>query len=487
MKRESVLGIRYSVFCFIILLSALSSFAQKKFDVQDSSKAERNMYGDLLNDDRQYNKIYPAWKPAVELIAINNTTWLVDRYLINADYARIDEKTWKSNITGHWVWDDDRFGINFIGHPYSGTMYYNAARSMGYDYWHSFPFAVGGSLMWEYFGENTKPAYNDIINTPVNGVFFGEILYRLSSTILDDRTRGAERTWREVAAAIVDPVRGVNRLIQGKTRRVTHQEVYQKEPVNLTLWGGVHNQREGSKSFSGITKPIFSFQFDYGNPFETRKRKPFDVFRLRTGLRFGDGRKILDQATGYGILFGKNIKHDKPSTLIGGFQYYDYYDNNSFELAAIGLGFGVLSRFDIKAVKESNFFLGLHLAVVPLAGTSQSPDKASQVRDYNFGNGLSGKLEATLNVWNRVTGRIVASYYYIHQNVHGIGNSFIGVLQPNISVRLFDSVHFGFEESLYLNDRYFRTGLDTQHINNKEEKIYIQFYIEDKQRSGKYH
>jgi hypothetical protein len=41
--------------------------------------------------------------------------------------------------------------------------------------------------MWEYFGENTRPSFNDVINTPVNGAFFGEILYRLSSNILDDR------------------------------------------------------------------------------------------------------------------------------------------------------------------------------------------------------------------------------------------------------------------------------------------------------------
>ncbi|MBU4308132.1 MAG: DUF3943 domain-containing protein, partial [Acidobacteria bacterium] len=45
-----------------------------------------------------------------------------------------------------------------------------------------------GSLLWEYFGETTRPAYNDIINTTFSGALFGEILYRLSSNILDDRT-----------------------------------------------------------------------------------------------------------------------------------------------------------------------------------------------------------------------------------------------------------------------------------------------------------
>src|SRR5438552_3811868 len=108
---------------FILLLSCYSSYAQEKFSVQDSAKASRNMYGDLLNDDAVYNKTSPAWKPFIEVIAVNNATWLVDRYLFNEPYSRITSDSWESNVHGHWEWDNDRFGINFIGHPYSGTMY----------------------------------------------------------------------------------------------------------------------------------------------------------------------------------------------------------------------------------------------------------------------------------------------------------------------------------------------------------------------------
>src|SRR5205085_12555007 len=132
-----------------------------------------------------------------------------------------------------FVWDDDRFGINFIGHPHSGNYYFNIARSNGYSFWTSFPFAVGGSLMWELFGENTEASRNDIINTPISGAFLGEILYRLSSNILDDRTRGRERFFRELIAGLLNPPRGLNRLTQGKMFRVTPGEVYQKEPLNI--------------------------------------------------------------------------------------------------------------------------------------------------------------------------------------------------------------------------------------------------------------
>src|SRR5205809_30936 len=72
---------------------------KENYSTKDSAREGRNMYGDLLNDDWKYNKIYPAWKPALEVIGINDATWALDRYLMNADYARIDKETWKNNIT----------------------------------------------------------------------------------------------------------------------------------------------------------------------------------------------------------------------------------------------------------------------------------------------------------------------------------------------------------------------------------------------------
>jgi len=126
----------------------------------------QNKYGDLLEDDTAYNKRYHFWIPVSEVLGTLSLTVAVDRYLLNADYARIGPATWKYNIEKEWEWDTDRFGVNFIGHPYSGTLSFNAARSNGYNFYHSFAFAVGGSLLWEYFGENTRPSYNDIIYTP---------------------------------------------------------------------------------------------------------------------------------------------------------------------------------------------------------------------------------------------------------------------------------------------------------------------------------
>ena len=454
----------------------------------------QNRYGDLLNDDPLYNKKYPIWKPALGVLGANLFVLAVDRYIFKYDFStQVGISSWSHNINTGWEWDTDRFGINFIGHPYSGTLSFNAARSNGYNYWQSVPFAIGGSLLWEYFGENTLPSYNDVINTPINGAFLGEILYRLSSNILDDRSRGGQRFFRELTAGLINPVRGVNRLLQGKSFRKTNIEVYQKEPLNVTLFGGMHivNASPGDVNISpseGITNPMLNLQLDYGNPFENRPRKPFDFFKLRVDLNFGAGRKILDNVTGYGILTGKNYqtKSGNRGLLVGAFQYYDYWDNKTFELGAIGFGGGLITKVLVDKVSKSNLYTSLHLAAVPFAGSSRQfgPD-TTQVRDYDYGGGLEGKFESTINMGKRATATMVGYYYWIHNYVGIQENNFIGILRPRVTISIIKSLSIGYEHFIYLNDRYINS-LSPSHLQRTEEKIFLLFYIEDNQRRGHY-
>ncbi|MDP1622663.1 MAG: DUF3943 domain-containing protein [Bacteroidales bacterium] len=446
----------------------------------------QNKYGNLLDDDPEYNKRYPLWIPALETFSAVTLTWAFDRFILNADYARIGLNSWNTNLTQGWEWDTDRFGVNFIGHPYSGTLSYNAGRANGYNYYQSFCFAVGGSLLWEYFGENSRPSYNDIIYTPINGSFIGEILYRLSSNILDDRTRGGNRVFREIAAGLIDPMRGFNRLIQGKSFRRTNKEVYEKEPTNITLYAGLRTINDvpysafGKGTFSGM----INAQFDYGNPFELRKRKPFDFFKFRVAMNFGVGRKYLDNILGYGILFGKNQQLGKLALLIGGFQYMDYWDNKKFELGTIGFGAGVISKLPL--TKTSNLYSSIHLGLVPFGGNSTKfVIDTTQVRDYNFVGGLETKFETTANLGKYATATLRYYFYWMRSYVGTTGSNFIHILQPRVTVRLYKSLSIGCEAQLYYNDLYQR-GLPAGHSIQTEQKVFLLLYLEDSQRRGKY-
>lgn len=452
---------------------------------QRADSLPRNKYGDLLNDDKRFNPRYPVWKPAVEVVGINGFIWTIDRFVLNANYSHISAATWGYNIHKGWEWDADRFGINFIGHPYSGTLYFNAARSQGYTYLESIPFAIEGSVMWEYFGENTRPSLNDVINTPVNGEFLGEMFYRLSSNVLDDRTYGSNRFFRELVAGIIDPTREFNRLLQGKAFRHTKTEVYQKEPLNVTLSIGVHKINEDNKTFfgKGPTNLLVNAQFDYGDPFEDIHRKPFDLFRFKTEFSFGVGRKILDNVLGYGSLLTGNTQSGKLSILYGAFQYYDYWDNKTFELGAIGFGGGVVTKYAIS--KTFNLFTNLHVSGIPLAGNSTryGPD-TSQVRDYTYNDGMEAKFETTLNIGKYVDAGLSFYYYILHTFVGPPGNNYVGIIRPRISVKLYDGLSLGFEHFQYYDDRFLK-NYPAIYSNRTEQKIFLTWFFEDPRLRGK--
>src|SRR5262249_8744648 len=154
-------------------------------------------YNDLPRDDPGYNPRYSILVPIFEVPATNGLIWSFDRYVAQEPFSHISADTVHNNFKNGWAWDTDDFPTNFSLHPYSGSAYFNTARSNGYGFYESAPFVLGGSLMWEMFMEKTKPSYNDLINTTASGIFLGEVLYRLSSSFLDDRTTGGQRVFRE--------------------------------------------------------------------------------------------------------------------------------------------------------------------------------------------------------------------------------------------------------------------------------------------------
>lgn len=445
-----------------------------------------NKYGDLLNDDPLYNPRSAWWKPAVRVLASDVFNWAVARYAFKYDWAKVTPTDWKNHFKYGGEWDTDGFGINFIGHPHTGSYYYNVARSNGYSYWASLPYAIEGSAIWEYFGENSKPSYNDLINTPISGAFLGEIFYRLSSNVLDDRTRGAGRVFREILAGIINPTRSFNRLTSGKMFRVTNKEVYQKEPLNITLSSGAHvvNDKIGkdNKFATGSTKAIANIQLDYGDPFEGVRRKPFDVFRLRVELSDYSDQDFLDHINGYALLAGKSLKKER---LLGGiFQHYDYWRNSIFQVASLGFGGGLISR--IPVAKYSNIYSTIHLAFVPLAGnnTQYGPD-TSAFRHYNFGGGFEAKVEETFNLNKWATIGFTGFYYFIHTYDGIPGNSLVGIFRPSLTLRLFKNLYIGMEHHIYHNDRYLKK--DRVHITRTEQRLFLQLFFENKNRYGRYH
>jgi len=434
----------------------------------------------LRDDDPEYNKKSPLWAVALRVVSTNVFVWAVDRFVFGYSFSHIGPKSWKNNLRMGWEWDKDRLGMNFFFHPLSGGSFFNSARANGYRYFESVPFVALGSLIWEYFGETTRPAYNDMINTTVSGAFFGEVLYRLTSNILDDRTTGAERFFREFAASILSPGRAFGRLLQGKLTRVTPKEVYQKEPINSTLATGAHWFNKGTNFGTGSISAITAIHLDYGDPFEIRPRKPFDFFNLRLDLSYGKnvGKKYLASVTGYGLLFGKTIHSGNLEMLIGAFQHYNYWDSRIFEVGALGFGGGIIAKWQL--FKNSNLQSTFYFGFVPL-GASNSPrialvEAGVPGRNYDYSGGGEAKFESTLNLAKM--GQVTAIYYLylLHTYIGPAGNNIIGIFRPRIAVKLFSNLSLGFEYLYYHKDNYLRDFPDI-HKRSSEQRIYLMVYF----------
>jgi hypothetical protein len=436
-----------------------------------------NMYGDLLNDNPEYNPKSSIGMVALRVSIANLSTNLIDHYGFTYDFSRVGFNSWSHNIKTGWEWDSDRFAMNNFFHPFSGGMFFNGARANGYSFFESVPFAMLGSLEWEYFGETTLPSYNDFINTPINGSFLGEIFYRLGSNILDDQTSGANRFIREFAVAVMTPTRFFSRLLTGKVWRTTTEEVYQKEPLNITMQAGWHRINEGTNIQLASNSLNMNLNLDYGNPFEKRSRKPYDYYRVKADIDFGVGRKMIDNVIGFGLLTGKNLQVGNTEVLAGIFQHMSYFDNKSFELATIGFGTGAITKLMI--TKATSLYTDLHVNLVPFGSLSgRFVTDTSEFRDYNYGGGAEMKFESTINIGGWVGLTFAGYYWWFHTYVGTKGNSYIAIIKPRITVKLYKGVSIGAEQLIYYADRY-PSGLGSVHDVRTEQKVFFQIAIEE--------
>ena len=112
-----------------------------------------------LNIHDDHNEKHP-WIAALQATGINLLVHGFDRFVMNEEFAKVNMHTIHKNFQKGFVWDNDQFSTNLFAHPYHGNLYYNAARSNGLSFWESAPYALGGSLMWEFCGEIEPPAIN---------------------------------------------------------------------------------------------------------------------------------------------------------------------------------------------------------------------------------------------------------------------------------------------------------------------------------------
>lgn len=117
-----------------------------------------------------------------------------------------DFDKWRNNVSRP-VWDEDRWWINYILHPYWGGTYYIRARERGLDRMQSFFYSVLLSTLFEYGAEALAEPVSaqDLVVTPVAGALLGEYLF----TPLQQRIRAKQGAldWSDKALLFaIDPL-----------------------------------------------------------------------------------------------------------------------------------------------------------------------------------------------------------------------------------------------------------------------------------------
>ncbi len=449
---------KMSLIFLLFIFLASSSMASGESNPVDWNKGQVSATQDTFIIKQQTNKNFT--RTALEVIGLNVGVWSYNYFLREGDGVgfRIGFNSWKENLTNGFEWDDNNFSTNQIGHPYQGHLYYMAARSSGYSFWESVPFAFAGSYGWEFFSETHHPAMNDWITTSLGGVALGEMINRLALTVRDNEARGSTRTWREIGGFVIDPVGGFNRMLDGDMTRVHPNEPGRfPNKYRSEMDAGIRTVGEGYIGDTDTTRAFLSFAFDYGDPFYGDMESPFDQFDLELQLNFSD-KSSLGRIKLNGLLGGSFLNESaSASHILASFLHFDYINNNQMEYGTQSIGMGFLSRFDTGHGLELR--TEVHLNAIVLGGTSSDYSNFTG-RDYDYGPGVSAGFSAWFGAEGWSFLRIKYEQSYIHAINGNQADHFLSYTQIRLNIPVTKRLGAGLEYVLNTADRNYDTYPD---------------------------
>lgn len=371
----------------------------------------------VLNWGKDAGKSY--WVTAVDIVAFDVLLNRVDRYLIDKDDYNVTLDTFRRNLGGKWVVDNDPFAINQFGHPYQGSMYHGFARSAGLSYWESSLATLLGSLFWEVSGETTPPSINDQFTTGIGGSFLGEPLFRLSSLLLESGT-GRPGLLRELAAALISPSTGFNRLAYGSrfdgVFRSHAPAVYTRVQLGMNVSADVSSNVDANRVVGAPAIPqdykdgegTANFTIAYGLPGKPGYRydRPFDYFHLEFTA---STTNIFENLITRGLLLGEPYSSgDNVRGIWGLYGSYDYISPQIFRVSTTSGGIGTTNQWWLsdKVALQST-------ALASVGYGSAGAIRGAGERDYHNGIAPQGLLTSRLILGDRVAFEATLRDYYV--------------------------------------------------------------------------
>ncbi len=346
--------------------------------------------------------------PALEIPAFLLLLNGYNRLIGDPNLEENGEKVYNTNLSnfkdhvvdGPWGIDTDAFNINQFAHPYQGSMYHGFARSAGLNYWESLLYTNMGSFLWETGGETTSPSINDQFASGIGGSFFGEVLFRMASLVLEG-DGGKPGFWQELGAAIISPPTGINRLAFGNRFKPIfpshNPATFSRVQLGASLKAD-ENDKSSASDDTIRTEATASFTLAYGLPGKPgySYTRPFDYFHFEF-ITLGNTGNPFDDIMIRGLLLGTDYKAgDSYRGIWGLYGGYDYISPHIFRVSSTSLSLGTTYQWWLsRAVALQGSVLG-GVGYAAAGNVTQVGE-----RDYHYGVAPQGLIGLRLILADR--------------------------------------------------------------------------------------
>lgn len=419
--------------------------------------------------DRRY--FWPAIGEVGMLMVI---PWYFNRHVSDDSTAVVTFDTWKRNVVQGMEWDRDAFKTNMWAHPMHGGMFFNSARSNGYNFWQSATFSWTGSMLWEMFGEANRPAINDWMSTSLGGIALGEMTHRFSLMIWDNEATGFGRTLREFGGLLVNPMGGFTRLVRGEWTKVGENPDgrFPKHSAGA-LRLGYRNVGDGGRA-QPSEGGFISFDYQYGNAF-TDYGKPFDVFEFTAQLYGDNEAQNIGLAHLTASLYGTELKQtEKADHVLHIAQHFDYVNIETLETGGSSVSATFLSQW--KLSDRWNLTTRLEPSVLLIWGLDSEYSDFT-LRDYDFGSGAGLRAHAIMRNQSGALLQLSYLFFWQHTLNGAVGDHLLQLGGIRGYVPVYGRLGVGATWFLNVRDSYYRDYPDVFR-RNPEFRIFAGYSFE---------
>ncbi len=440
---------RILLFAILLTFVLSSVFSQETNPLQESNQTTQ--------DDAITFNVDKNWGLAIgEAIASDLILLGINRYVRNASYAYITWDSMYENLTNPWVWDQDEFSVNQIGHPYQGSVYFIAGRANNLTYWESYVPTVIGSVFWEIFMETEKPSINDFIVTTYGGAAVGEMLHRL---FLESEKNSS---WLSLA---LSPMGSLNVAITGKPSMQVNEKI-ESLTLGFSLGSLVSfREIENELEYQEVEDiPITlgaNIGLVYGKAYGHETKTPYSHFELQSSI---DWNRTYYSASLFsnGLLWSVAPPWNEKNadTTFGISQHYDMVISDDLWYNANSIGATIKQR--VYLPRETLMHWSLHVNWLILGATEYyyfiseeigKPSTGEERRDYDLSTGENIKFY--ISVGNKKLGTF--SFWSILNGMHTIAGTVPENGSPGFSIISFT----GFSYEHLLKDERYALGIST--------------------------